>query len=72
MSPFNKTTGWLLRPDYRLVGRPCGKGGLAPNTRRLLQLYAVHKATIEARKRGHTVQRKLQKNGAIKLVIGGV
>lgn len=41
------------------------------NFSRLLQLYAVHKATAEARKRGHSVQRKAGTNGAIKLVIGG-
>ncbi len=39
---------------------------------RLLQLYAVHKATAEARKRGHMVQRKAQRDGSIKLVIGWV
>lgn len=39
---------------------------------KLLQLYAVHKATREARKKGHLVKRSLQKNGAIKLVIAGV
>ena len=37
---------------------------------RLLQLYAVHKATSEARKRGLSVQRKRLQNGAIKLSIG--
>ncbi|MDB6025140.1 MAG: hypothetical protein JWM68_1363, partial [Verrucomicrobiales bacterium] len=39
---------------------------------KLLQLYAVHKATREARRKGHLVKRSLQKNGAIKLVIAGV
>ena len=39
---------------------------------RLLQLYAVHKATMEARKRGHLVRRKSQRDGSIKLIIGGV
>ena len=42
------------------------------NFGRLLQLYAVHKATAEARKRGHSVKRKAAQGGAIKLVIGGV
>ncbi len=36
---------------------------------RLLQLYGVHKATMEARRKGHFVRRSLQGNGAIKLVI---
>jgi len=35
------------------------------NFGRLLQLYGVHKATMEAR-RSHMVQRRPQKNGAIK------
>ena len=60
---FGLTTDWWDGHVEKEVGTKYG---------RLLQLYAVHKATIEARKRGHTVQRKLQKNGAIKLVIGGV
>ena len=45
---------------------------VGPAFGRLLQLYAVHKATTEARKRGHSVQRKVQRDGAIKLVIGGL
>lgn len=42
------------------------------NYGRLLQLYGVHKATAEARKKGHLVQRRSQQDGSIKLVIGGV
>lgn len=40
------------------------------NFGRLLQLYAVHKATIEARKRGLSIQRKQLQTGAIQLTIG--
>jgi len=36
---------------------------------RLLQLYGVHKASREARKRGHLVRRSQQKDGSIKLTI---
>jgi len=36
---------------------------------RLLQLYAVHKATKEARKKGHFVSRSAKQDGSIKLVI---
>lgn len=36
---------------------------------RLLQLYGVHKATMEARKKGWSVLRKQQPNGAIKLTL---
>ncbi len=60
---YGLTTDWWDGHVEKEVGNNYG---------RLLQLYAVHKATIEARKRGHSVQRRQQKNGAIKLVIGGV
>jgi hypothetical protein len=39
---------------------------------RLLQLYGVHKATREAKRKGLLVKRSQQQNGAIKLVIAGV
>ena len=39
---------------------------------KLLQLYGVHKATIEARKKGLSVLRRQQQNGSIKLVLMGV
>ena len=41
------------------------------NYGRLLQLYAVHKATREARKKGHFVSRSTKQDGSIKLVIAG-
>jgi hypothetical protein len=41
------------------------------NYGRLLQLYAVHKAVAEARKRGLKVQRSAHQNGAIELTIRG-
>ena len=44
----------------REVGKDYGK---------LIQLYGVHKAMIEARKKGHMVRRAQQANGAIKLTI---
>ena len=59
---FGLTTDWWDGHVAKEVG---------PSYGRLLQLYAVHKATAEARKRGHSVQRKAAVNGAIKLVIGG-
>lgn len=43
-----------------------------PNYGRLLQLYGVHKATREARRKGYTVRRSAAKNGGIKLSIGGM
>jgi hypothetical protein len=60
---FGLTTDWWDGHVEKEVGKDYG---------RLLQLYAIHKATAEARKRGHSVQRKAAANGAIKLVIGGV
>jgi hypothetical protein len=42
------------------------------NYGRLLQLYAVHKTTREARKKGHFVSRSAKQDGSIKLVIAGV
>jgi hypothetical protein len=59
---FGLTTDWWDGHVAKEVG---------PDFGRLLQLYAIHKATAEARKRGHSVQRKAAANGAIKLVIGG-
>ena len=41
------------------------------NYGRLLQLYALHKATQEALKRGLTVRRSALKNGVIKLTLTG-
>ena len=41
------------------------------NYGRLLQLYAVHKATKEARKKGHFVSRSQKQDGSSKLVIAG-
>jgi hypothetical protein len=43
---------------------------VGPNYGRLMQLYAVHKAIREARKKGHLVKRSQQQDGAIKLTIG--
>jgi hypothetical protein len=54
---------WFGGHVEREVGKNCG---------RLLQLYAVHKAAKEARRRGLMVMRRPLKNGSIKLTIGGV
>ena len=59
--------GWyrnlMANPDVEIqVGSNFGK---------LLQLYAVHKATAEARKKGFSVLRQPQRNGSIKLVLLG-
>ena len=45
---------------------------VGPNYGRLLQLYGLHKARIEAQRKGYTVRRQSLADGRIKLVIGGV
>jgi hypothetical protein len=61
---FGLTTDWWQGHVEQQVGSNFGK---------LLQLYGVHKATAEARKKGFSVMRQSQRNGAIKLVLlGGV
>lgn len=42
------------------------------NYGKLLQLYGVHKASIEARKKGLSVHRQQKQDGSIKLVLMGV
>lgn len=60
---YGLTTDWWAGHVEREVGKEYG---------RLLQLYAVHKTQIEARKRGRTCRRKQLADGSIKLVLGGV
>ena len=60
---YGLTTDWWSGHVEKEVGTNYG---------RLLQLYAVHKAQIEARKKGLTVRRQALKDGGIKLTIGGV
>ena len=57
---YGLTTDWWNGHVEREVGKDYG---------RLLQLYGVHKATAEARKRGFSVIRNSQPNGSIKLVL---
>ena len=60
---FGLTTDWWAGHVEKEVGKEYG---------RLLQLYGVHKATLEARRKGLCVQRRSQSNGNIKLVLLGV
>lgn len=60
---YGLTTDWWDGHVEKEVGTNYG---------RLLQLYAVHKTQIEARKRGRTCGRKQLADGSIKLVLGGV
>ena len=60
---FGLTTDWWDGHVEKEVGKDYGK---------LLQLYGVHKASIEARRKGYSVHRRPQQNGSIKLVLMGV
>jgi hypothetical protein len=57
---FGLTTDWYNEHVEKEVGKEYSK---------LLQLYAVHKASIEARKKGFSILRRPQNNGAIKLIL---
>jgi len=57
------TTDWWDGHVEAEVGKGYGK---------LLQLYAVQKATLEAKKRGHLIKRTQQQDGTIKLLIASV
>lgn len=59
---YGLTTDWFLGHVEKQVG---------PNFGKLLQLYGVHKATAEARKKGFSVLRQPQRNGSIKIVLLG-
>lgn len=48
-----------------------GHWGAPERLGEFLQMYAVEKATLEARKRGHSVVEQPLEDGSIRLVIGG-
>ena len=60
---YSLTTDWWGGHVEKEVGA---------NFAKLIQLYGVHKATREAKKKGYLASRKTLPNGAIKLTIGGV
>jgi hypothetical protein len=60
---YGLTTDWWNGHVEKEVGSNYGK---------LLQLYAVHKTRLEAKKKGFTVQRQALGDGSIRLCIGGV
>ena len=60
---FGLTCDWWDGHVEREVGANFG---------RLLQLYGIHKAQAEARRKGYTTRRQTLGDGSIKLVIGGV
>lgn len=60
---YQLSTDWWGKHVEKEVGTNYG---------RLLQLYGVHKAQAEARRKGFTTRRQSLKDGGIKLTIGGV
>jgi hypothetical protein len=59
---FGFTTDWWNGHVEKEVGKDYSK---------LLQLYGVHKASLEARKKGISVLRRQQQDGSIKLILMG-
>jgi hypothetical protein len=68
VNPAKDGTGYTLETDL-WQGRV--ESELGPGLGRLRQLYAVHKATAEARKRGHRVRRSILPDGKIRLSVTG-
>jgi hypothetical protein len=62
-STYQLVTDWWGQHVEREVGQGYSK---------LLQLYGVHKAQQEARRKGYTTRRQALKDGSIKLTIGGL
>jgi hypothetical protein len=60
---YGLTTDWWAGHVERELGKDYGK---------LLQLYGVHKAQAEARRKGYTTRRQQLVDGSIKLTIGGL
>ena len=60
---YGLTTDWWEGHVEKEVGKGFGK---------LLQLYGVYKATLEAKKKGLSILRKFQPNGSIKLILASV
>jgi hypothetical protein len=60
---YGLTTDWWNGHVEKEVGKDYGK---------LIQLYGVHKASIEAKKKGYTVLRQAKQGGSVKLVMMGV
>jgi len=77
----NEVTGWAIRaPDwtYPIVATADGslhydnfggRWGDPKHLDALKQAYAVEKAKLEARRRGHSVREKVQADGTVKLTI---
>lgn len=62
----NKETGDVSFDNYN------GSWGDITRLNNLTQMYGIHKASMEARKKGYWVQRTPQQDGSVKLTIGGL
>lgn len=67
-------TGYTLSFDDMLQRWDGMKAGthIGDKASRLVQLYGVQKATMEAKKLGYMVSRKTGQNGAIRLTVSGI
>lgn len=66
-----KTGGYRIYWDFYGEGHKLDAHMGGRDARKLLQLYGVHKATLDAKKRGLTVVRSVKPNGVIKLSMFG-
>ena len=62
----------LLFDFYGHRGKPILDAVGGKEASKFVQLYGVHKAMIECKKRGHIVRREVGRNGAINLVVTGM
>jgi hypothetical protein len=63
--------GYVLAYDFWGPGQGLLKA-FGKDCTRLVQMYGVHKATQEARRKGLSVQRVAKKDGTVQLRIGGI
>lgn len=63
--------GYKLAFDFFSEGQKL-QAKFGAGCKKIAQMYAVHKATAEARRKGYTVRREVGKNGTIKLQVTGV
>lgn len=66
-----KEGGYKLAFDFYGQGQGL-RNKFGEGCKKIAQMYAVHKATAEARRKGYTVRREVGKNGTIKLQVTGV
>ena len=65
--PRNGTGYRLLFDYYGHRGEPIAKAVGGTNASKFVQLYGVHKATLESKRMGYSVSRKTLANGTIQL-----